>query len=205
MSQERLLTTPSGVDSADVLPIPAFAIVPVRALPAIAAVLLLLIAAVATNTLWALNFFHVAFGGAWTALELFVGFVIGPILGRLSPSARIEFSIRFMPRMLVVMPTLVTVTLVSGWQLAARNFGYINLPYPQHWWLTASFVVVGLMAVIALGFLEPANLAVLFELRKPRPDVALVGRLMRRFAYTAGITGILQLAILLIMTHLRVL
>jgi len=84
MSQERLLTTPSGVDSADVLPIPAFAIVPVRALPAIAAVLLLLIAAVATNTLWALNFFHVAFGGAWTAIDLFVGFVIGPILGRLS-------------------------------------------------------------------------------------------------------------------------
>jgi hypothetical protein len=102
------------------------------------------------------------------------------------------------------MPTLVTVTLTSGWQMA-RKFGLLQLPYPLHWWLTASFIVVGIMAVIALGFLEPANLAVLFELRKPRPNGELVGKLMRRFAYTAGITGIMQVATLIIMTKLRTL
>ena len=36
--------------------------------------------------------------------------------------------------------------------------------------MVASFIVVGVMAVIALGLLEPANIAVLFELKKPRPN-----------------------------------
>ena len=67
-----------------------------------------------------------------------------------------------------------------------------------------SYIVVGVMAVIAIGLLEPANLAVLFELKKPRPDGELIGRLMRVFVYTAGITGVLQVATLLIMTKLAV-
>jgi len=58
------------------------------------------------------------------------------------------------------------------------------------------------MAVIALGLLEPANLAVLFELRKPHPNGEVIGRLMRRFIATAGITGAMQVATLLIMTRL---
>jgi hypothetical protein len=57
------------------------------------------------------------------------------------------------------------------------------------------------MAVIALGLLEPANVAVLFELRKARPDGAVIARLMRRFIVTAGVTGALQVATLLIMTR----
>ena len=31
------------------------------------------------------------------------------------------------------------------------------------------------MAIIALGLLEPANVAVLFELKKPRPNPAIIG------------------------------
>jgi hypothetical protein len=56
--------------------------------------------------------------------------------------------------------------------------------------------------VIALGWLEPANLAVLFELKKPQPDPELIGRLMKRFVYASGITGIMQLATLIIMTRI---
>jgi hypothetical protein len=57
------------------------------------------------------------------------------------------------------------------------------------------------MATIALGFLEPANIAVLFEMRKPRPDGAVIARLMRRFVYAAGVTGLMQVATLIIMTR----
>jgi hypothetical protein len=64
----------------------------------------------------------------------------------------------------------------------------------------ASYIVVGVMAVIALGLLEPANVAVLFELRKPRPDPAVIQHLMKRFIFTAGVTGIMQVATLVIMT-----
>ncbi|HET9014469.1 MAG TPA: hypothetical protein VFN57_02660 [Thermomicrobiaceae bacterium] len=181
--------------------LPAFQIVPLAGLPIVGAALAGLIVAIVGDWLWALNFVHVVAGGLWTGIDLFVGLVIGPILGRLSIPARTEFTVRFMPKMLLIMPTLVTLTLASGWQLS-RNLGYLSLAYPQHWWITASYIVVGVMTVIALGLLEPANLAVLFELKKPHPDGAVIGRLMRRFVYTAGVTGVMQLAILVIMTRI---
>src|SRR5688572_17663193 len=172
--------------------IPAFEIIPVKAIPLVALAVLGLVAAIVSEELWALEFAHVVAGGLWTGIDLFVGLIIGPILGRLSPQGRVEFSTRFMPKMVLLMPTLVAITLVSGWSVA----------YPDHWWLTASFIVVGIMSVIALGFLEPANLAVLFELKKPQPNPDLIGRLMRRFVYASGITGIMQLATLIIMTRI---
>jgi hypothetical protein len=181
--------------------LPDFQIVPIQGLPIVGAAIGLLIVAIVGDWLWALNFFHVVAGGLWTGIDLFVGLVIGPIIGRMSIRARTEFAVRFMPKMLLIMPTLVTLTLASGWQLG-RHMGMLVLPYPQHWWLTASFIVVGVMTVIALGILEPANLAVLFELKKPKPDGELIGKLMRRFVYTAGITGVMQLAILIIMTRI---
>ncbi len=180
---------------------PEFQIVPIAGLPFVGVALVLLIAAIASNKLWALDFFHIVGGGMWTAIDLFVGFVIGPIIGRMSVQSRIEFSTRFMPKMLLIMPTLVTMTLASGWQLA-RYMGNLGVAYPDHWWLTASFIVVGIMSVVALGVLEPANLAVLFELKKPRPNGELISKLMRRFVYTAGITGLMQIATLIIMTRL---
>jgi len=176
-------------------------IVPVRGLPLVAAALAGLIAAVVSNRLWALDFFHVVGGGLWTGIDLFVGFIVGPVLGRLPVPARVAFSVRFMPKMVLLMPTLVITTLVAGWQLA-RHEGTILISYSHHGWIVASMIVVGVMAVVAIGILEPANLAVLFELRKQAPDGALVGRLMRRFIYTAGITGAMQVATLVIMTRL---
>jgi hypothetical protein len=78
-----------------------------------------LIVAIAANKLWPLELLHVAFGAAWTIIDLFVGLVLGPILGRLSIPAR------------------------------------------------------------ALGLLEPANIAVLFELKKERPNRAVIEHLMK--------------------------
>ena len=176
-------------------------IVPLRGLPIVGAVAILLVVAIAGNWLWALGFSHVVGGALWTGVDLFVGFVVGPIMGRMSIPARVEFSARFMPVMLLLMPTLVTMTLAPGWQLA-RHLGYLDASYPHHGWLVASYIVVGVMATIAIGVLEPANLAVLFELRKPRPNGELIARLMQRFVYTAGITGAMQVATLIIMTYI---
>jgi hypothetical protein len=106
-----------------------------------------------------------------------------------------------MPKLVLLIPTLVTMTLASGFQLA-HNLGYLDSAYPRHGWVVASFIVVGIMAVIAIGYLEPANLAVLWELKKPQPDGEVIGKLMKRFLYTAGITGAAQVATLVIMTRL---
>jgi hypothetical protein len=115
--------------------------------------------------------------------------------------ARIEFTKRFMPKMLVIMPTVVTMTLGAGFQLA-RLSGHLNTSDPRHAWVVASMAVVGVMAVVALALLSPANLAVLFELRKPQPDPTVIASLMRRFVYAAAVTGAMQVATFVIMTRL---
>jgi hypothetical protein len=99
------------------------------------------------------------------------------------------------------MPTVVTMTLAAGWQLSTQ-LGTNLTSYPQHGWVVASFIVVGVMAVIALGLLEPANIAVLTELKKRRPNPAVVEKLMKRFMYSAGILGAMQIATLIIMTKI---
>ena len=176
-------------------------ILPVKALPVVAVIVGCLIAAIATNSHWALDFFHVAGGGIWTALDLFLGLVLGPILGSLALPGRIELTKKLMPKLVLIVPTLVTMTLAAGFQLARYN-GMLSTSYPQHAWVVASFAVVGVMAVIAIGLLEPANVAVLFELRKPVPNGAVIEKLMRRFVFTAGIIGLMQIATLVIMTWL---
>lgn len=177
-----------------------FSIVPTKLLPVSIVVIVGLIISIAYNSQWALDFYHVTGGGLWTAIDLFVGFVVGPIMGKMSIPARIEFASKFMPKMLVIMPTLVTMTLGAGFQLA-RKIGYLSTGAPAHDWLIASFIVVGVMTLIALGILEPANIAVLVELRKEQPNAEVIGRLMKRFIYTAGITGAMQIATLVIMTR----
>ncbi len=199
VAQHPVAVVPHGQGTA--LPRPPATIVPLRGLPIVGAVAVFIVVAIAGNWLWALGFSHVVGGAMWTGIDLFVGFVIGPIMGRMSIPARVEFSARFMPVMLLLMPTLVTMTLAPGWQLA-RHLGYLDAGYPHHAWLVASYIVVGVMATIAIGVLEPANLAVLFELRKPRPNGELIAKLMQRFVYTAGITGTMQVATLIIMTYI---
>jgi hypothetical protein len=180
---------------------PDFQIVPRSGLVIVAVALVLLIVAIATNKLWPLVFLHVAGGAAWTIIDLFLGLVLGPIMGSMSIPARVEFTTKLMPKMLLIMPTVVTLTLAAGWQLG-NKLGTVRTSYPHHAWIVASFIVVGVMSVLALGLLEPANIAVLVELRKRRPNPAVIERLMKRFIYCAGILGAMQIATLVIMTKL---
>jgi hypothetical protein len=119
------------------------------------------------------------------------------------PAARVQFTTRLMPKMVLIMPTVVTVTLAVGWQLG-HKLGTIDSSYYNHDWIVASYIVVGIMAVIALGLLEPANIAVLVELKKPRPNPAVIEHLMKRFLYTAGVLGVMQVATFVIMTKVAI-
>src|SRR4051794_32023261 len=177
-----------------------FEIVPRRGLGLVAIAFTGLVVAMAVNRLWPLEFLHVVFGSAWTIIDLFLGLVLGPVIGRMSIPARVELTTRLMPKLLLIMPTVVTVTLAAGWQLG-HLLGTIDSSHPVHGWIVASYIVVGCMAVIALGLLEPANVAVLFELKKPHPNPAVIERLMKRFLYTAGVTGVMQVATFVIMTR----
>jgi hypothetical protein len=178
-----------------------FEIVPRKGLIAVGVVLALIVTAIAVNKLWPLMFLHVAGGASWTIIDLFLGLVLGPIMGTLSIPARIELTTRLMSKILLIMPTVVAMTLAAGWQLGVHE-GTVLTSYQHHGWIVASFIVVGVMSVLALGLLEPANIAVLIELRKPQPKPEVIERLMKRFMYCAGILGLMQIATLVIMTRL---
>jgi len=193
--------SPEGPPPHGPVAIPDFEIVPRKGLIIVAVAAVAVIAAIASNKLWPLEFLHVAGGAAWTIIDLFLGLVLGPIMGSMSVPARIEFTTKLMPKMVLIMPTVVTMTLAAGWELGVQT-GNLLSASPNHGWVVASFIVVGVMAVIALGLLEPANIAVLVELKKKRPNPQVIERLMKRFMYSAGILGAMQIATLVIMTKI---
>jgi hypothetical protein len=63
---------------------------PVRRWYVVAAVLALvmMVLAVQYGSDWLLNFLHVMTGALWTGIDLFMGFVVGPVLKRLPLEAR---------------------------------------------------------------------------------------------------------------------
>ncbi len=201
-----MLVTEEGGAAAEAPPhppieIPEFRIVPPIGLAVSAIAIVYAIVAIAVNTEWPLQFLHVVGGASWTIVDLFMGLIIGPILGSMPVPARVQLSARLMPKMVVLMPTVVLMTLAGGWQLATK-LGTNLTSYPQHGWVVASMIIVGVMAVLALGLLEPANIAVLIEMKKKRPNPEVIERLMKRFIYCSGILGLMQIATLVIMTKL---
>ncbi|MDE2334960.1 MAG: hypothetical protein KGK10_10525 [Rhodospirillales bacterium] len=166
----------------------------------VALALACLAAAIASPGLWALTFIHILCGLLWTGIDLFMGFVMGPILRQVSPPARRAVACRLMPKMLFLMPTLAAITGTAGWVLAGR-VGFLALPWPQYAWVAAALVIVTILTLQGLGLLLPINLMVYFELRKPQPNVPRIARLMRFYVYGVGSQGLLQIAIIVIMAR----
>ncbi len=163
-----------------------------------AIVFLLLAGVIALDNVWLLNFVHVMAGAMWTGIDLFMGFVVGPIMKSLPMPTRRAFVLRLTPKTLFLLPTLSIVTSTAGW-FHAKQIGLLNAPYPGFWWVIAALTIVAVLTIQGLGFLLPTNLMVYFELRKPQPDGAKIGRLMRWYFLVVGIQGLMQLAIIVVM------
>lgn len=158
------------------------------------------IAVIRADSHWALNFLHVITGILWTGIDLFMGFVVGPILRRVDLQTRRAVITQLSPRTLFLMPTLAGVATVTGIELAGRA-GYFALQWPEFGWLLAALIVVSVLTVQGIGILTPINLIVFFELRKATPDMARIGRLMRVYLMTITSQGVMQLAIVGIMAR----
>lgn len=171
-----------------------------RYLAGIGAALVLLLAAITSRSVWFLNFVHVLAGVLWTGIDLFMGFVIGPILRRIPPEARRSVIARLTPVMTFLMPTLAIVTGTAGYVLAGR-IGYLDLAYPAFAWVVAALTIIALLIVQGMGLLLPLSLMVFFELRKPAPDGARIWRLMRIQIKGVALQGLLQVAILVVMAR----
>ena len=156
--------------------------------------------AILGSSLWFLNFFHVMSGALWTGIDLFMGFVIGPIMRRVSLDTRRAMIAGIIPRTLVLMPTLSAITSTSGWFLAQR-LGFLELAYPQFWWVIAALGIVSVLTVQGLGYLLPMNLKLYFEIQKPAPDPEKLKRWMRTYVRVVAVQGVMQIAIIVVMAR----
>lgn len=164
----------------------------------VALALVVLIVTIAADNRWALNFLHVMCGVLWTGIDLFMGFVVGPIMRRLPFEARRAVVLRLLPKTLFLMPTLAIITGTAGWY-HARQLGFLDLPWPQYGWVLAALVIVAILTVQGVGVLLPTNLLAYLEMRKPAPDTARIGRLVGRYIYATAFQGVLQVAIIVVM------
>jgi hypothetical protein len=156
---------------------------------------------VAGNT-WLLNFVHIVSSLLWTGIDLFMGFVLGPILRRMPLSVRREVAQRLTPRTLFLMPTVSIVSGTTGWFLTVA-LGYTAVPWPDYGWVVAALALVTLMTIQGLGFLTPVNVLVCLELQKNEPDLNRIATWMQRYFYAVAMQGTMQIAILVVMTRFR--
>jgi uncharacterized membrane protein len=168
-----------------------------------AAALAFMAVAIAADSLWLLNFVHVFSSLLWTGIDLFLGFVLGPIMRTLDLPTRKAITSKLTPRTMFLMPTISIVAGTTGWFLAER-MGLTGMPWPQYAWVAAALGLLGLMTVVGLGLLTPTNVLVCLELQKPEPDMPKIGRWMRRYFFLAAAQGVMQLLTIVIMTRFRV-
>jgi hypothetical protein len=131
-----------------------------------------------------------------------MGFVLGPILRRVDLSARREIVRRLTPRTLFLMPTVSIISGTTGWFLAV-DLGYTALAWPAYAWVAAALVLVALMTIQGLGFLTPVNVLVCLELQKIEPDLNKISVWMQRYFYAVAMQGMMQVAIIVVMTRFR--
>jgi len=169
-----------------------------RAVAAIA----VMIAAIVIGNFWFLDFVHVFSSLLWTGIDLFMGFVLGPILRRTDISIRREVARRLTPRTLFLMPTVSIISGTTGWFLAVQ-LGYTALDWPAFGWVAAALILVALMTIQGLGFLTPVNVLICLELQKSEPDLKKIGVWMQRYFYAVAIQGAMQVAMIVVMVRFR--
>lgn len=159
-----------------------------------------LILAIVTANLLLLNYVHVFTSILWTGTDIFMAFLLGPILRKVSLSTRKEVISWLMPKMVFYMPTVASVTTTTGYFLASK-MGLITLESPVVYWIATVLIIVTVMLIQGLGILLPTNIRVYHELRKKETDMTKIQRLMRRYVKVVATQAILQFVIIFIMAN----
>ena len=159
-----------------------------------------LILAIMTANLLLLNYVHVFTSILWTGTDIFMAFLLGPILRNVSLSTRKEVISWLMPKMVFYMPTVASVTTTAGYFLASK-MGLITLESPIVYWIVTVLIIVTVMLIQGLGILLPTNVRVYHELRKKEPDMTKIQKLMRRYVKVVATQAFLQFVIIFIMAN----
>jgi uncharacterized membrane protein len=159
-----------------------------------------LIVAILTTNLLLLNYVHVFSSMLWNGTDIFMAFLLGPVLRSVGLSTRKEVISWLMPKMIFYIPTVAAVTTTAGYYLASR-VGLITLHPPVAYWIFAVLIIVVAMLVQGLGILLPTNIRIYFELRKSEPNMSKIQKLMRRYVKVVAIQAISQFIIIFIMAE----
>jgi uncharacterized membrane protein len=158
------------------------------------------IVAILSANLLLLNYIHVFTAVLWTGTDIFMAFLLGPVLRNVSLATRKEVISWLMPKMVFYMPTVAAVTTTAGYFLASK-MGLITLNPPVVYWISIVLVIVSIMFIQGLGILLPTNLRIYFEMRKNEPDMSRIQRLMKMYVKVVAIQAAMQFAIIFIMAE----
>jgi uncharacterized membrane protein len=159
-----------------------------------------MIVAIARHDIYLLNWIHVLSGALWTGADLFMGFILGPVLRKLDMRARTALIAYLVPRTLLYFPMVSLTAGTAGWFLVDW-FGFTTSTSPMYYLVVTSLALVTVMTVMGLGFLLPNSVRIWRELCRPAPDRERIVRINRINIWLAGMQGLLQIAIILVMAR----
>ena len=159
-----------------------------------------LIVAIFSASLLLLNYVHVFTAILWTGTDIFMAFLLGPVLRNVGLSTRKEIISWLMPKMVFYMPTVAAVTTTAGYFLASK-VGLITLQPPVVYWVATVLIIVSAMFIMGLGILLPTNLHIYFEMKKSEPDMNRIQKLMKKYVKVVAIQTVMQFAIIFIMAE----
>jgi uncharacterized membrane protein len=154
--------------------------------------------AIARHDVYLLNWIHVLSGALWTGADLFMGFILGPVLRALDIRSRTALIAYLVPRTLLYFPMVSLTAGTAGWFLASW-FGFTVPGTPMFLLVVISLTLVAVMTLMGLGFLLPNALRIWGELRRPEPDRERIVRINRINIWLSGAQGVLQVALILVM------
>lgn len=157
-----------------------------------------MIFALARHDVFLLNWIHVLSGALWTGADLFMGFILGPVLRMLDMRSRTALIAYLVPRTLLYFPMVSLTAGTAGWFLA-EWFGYTHSASSMFQLVIVSLALVVVMTVLGLGFLLPNSIRIWMELRRDEPDRERIVRINQINIWLAGSQGVLQIAIILVM------
>jgi hypothetical protein len=159
---------------------------------------IVLVAALAINSQYLLDYVHVISGGTWTGFDIYMGVVMSRILRLLDLPARVEVAKRLTPITFFILPSLAATAITAGIYLA-QSEGKFVFSSP---WIIAAGIIVLILTIQGFGVFLPNGIRIFLELAKKNPDTAKIAKLNLRNIRLAGSQGVFQVLIILIMAHL---
>lgn len=163
----------------------------------------LMFVAIFQHNLYLINFTHVTSGVLWTGADIFMGFLVGPVLRRLHPEQRKAVINWLTPKTMLYMPVVAITTGTSGW-IMANWFNMLADSSPSRPVIYFALIMITILTIMGFGFLLPNSIRTYLELQKDHPNVPKILKMNSRNNMIAGVQGVCQILILLAMAFLVV-